>query len=159
MLFKDAEEKIIEYNNEEISNRLGCYGIILNMDNEILLIKNMNRKGWLFPGGGLELSETFEECIKREILEEVGFEVSVDSQPLCVNSNYTYFRSKEQFVRKIDFLFLCSLNKLDKNLDYFDESEGIVEEKWFSVEEFMKCELMWQFENMKELLLEVLGRE
>ena len=158
IIFKDAQENIIEYNGEEITNRLGCYGIILNMDNEILLIKNENRKGWLFPGGGLEIEESFEECVKREVFEETGFEVDVDSQPLCVNSNYTYFRKKDIFIKKIDLLFLCSLKKFKKNSQTIDNTERIIEEKWFSIEEFEKCELMWQFKNLKELLLEIIEK-
>lgn len=156
IIFKDAQENIIEYNGEEITNRIGCYGIILNMDNEILLIKNKNRKGWLFPGGGLEIEESFEECVQREVLEEVGFKVSVDSQPLCVNSNYTYFRNKDIYIKKIDLLFLCSLKKNEKFSEYLEENEGIVEEKWFSIEEFEECELMWQFENVKQLILQLI---
>jgi ADP-ribose pyrophosphatase YjhB (NUDIX family) len=49
--------------------------VIITKNNEILLIKRANKpfKGyWGLPGGGKEDNETFEECAKREVMEEVG---------------------------------------------------------------------------------------
>jgi 8-oxo-dGTP diphosphatase len=54
---------------------------ILIKDGQILIAKR--KKGdrlaekWEFPGGKIETNETPEECLKREMLEEFGIEVSV----------------------------------------------------------------------------------
>ncbi len=55
---------------------LSASAIITNEKNEILLIKGPKR-GWEFPGGVVELNETIEDAIIREVKEETGFNVCV----------------------------------------------------------------------------------
>lgn len=43
---------------------------------------------WEFPGGKLELDETLEDCLKRELLEELGVEVKVGLK--VAETNYAY---------------------------------------------------------------------
>ncbi len=59
-----------------------CVAIIKNAEGKILVGKHSmsQRKPypgyWDFPGGKLEDGETPEECIKREVLEELGVQVT-----------------------------------------------------------------------------------
>jgi 8-oxo-dGTP pyrophosphatase MutT (NUDIX family) len=52
-------------------------------DHRILLLKQVEhasgRSYWQIPGGGIELDETEEQCVQREMWEETGLEVQVDS--------------------------------------------------------------------------------
>ena len=43
---------------------------------------------WEFPGGKVEANETIEECIQREVKEELGIEVEVVEKLIAVD--YTY---------------------------------------------------------------------
>ena len=59
---------------------------ILKKDDKILFVKN-RKKGeeyYLLPGGGVDFGETFETALKREFLEEVNINISVDK--LCIIS-------------------------------------------------------------------------
>ena len=52
-------------------------------DHHILLLKQLEhasgRSYWQIPGGGIEPDETEEQCVQRELLEETGLSVQVDS--------------------------------------------------------------------------------
>ena len=47
----------------------------LIINNKNIILGNENNI-YQFPGGHLEESETFEECLKREVLEETGIEIN-----------------------------------------------------------------------------------
>lgn len=70
-------------------------GIIWNGDR--LLIARRREEGllgglWEFPGGKQEPGESLEECIQREIREELGIEVEVGPLLVTVRHAYTHFR-------------------------------------------------------------------
>lgn len=50
-------------------------GVVIHAD-KVLLLKN-DRDEWELPGGRLEIGETPEECVAREIEEETGWRVRV----------------------------------------------------------------------------------
>lgn len=53
-------------------------GVVVNDRNEVLVIKRRDNGQWEPPGGILELGETFEQGVQREVLEETGVSVRVD---------------------------------------------------------------------------------
>jgi len=57
---------------EDMSFRISVYGVIIE-HNAVLLVPQWD--GFDIPGGGIELGETTEEALKREIHEETGLVV------------------------------------------------------------------------------------
>ncbi|CAM4523138.1 NUDIX hydrolase [Nocardia ninae] len=53
-------------------------GIVVDADDRVLVIRRADNGHWEAPGGVLELDETFEEGVRREVAEETGLNVRVD---------------------------------------------------------------------------------
>jgi 8-oxo-dGTP diphosphatase len=56
--------------------RIGVFAVIIE-DDKILLGRRRDIDWWNLPGGGMELGETVDEALRREVLEETGLEVRV----------------------------------------------------------------------------------
>ncbi len=63
----------------EIKYTLRVYGLLFNEKGQVLLSDEyvMDRYMTKFPGGGMEKGEGPEDCLKREILEELGQEAEI----------------------------------------------------------------------------------
>ena len=70
-------------------------GVIRNVEGDILIDRRRadGEMGglWEFPGGKIEQNETVEDCIKREIKEELGIEVVVEECLSIINHQYSEF--------------------------------------------------------------------
>jgi 8-oxo-dGTP diphosphatase len=66
-------------------------------DQQQILIDRRREEGamgglWEFPGGKIEFGETVEECIKREIYEELGIVIEVGEHLITIDHTYTHLR-------------------------------------------------------------------
>lgn len=52
-------------------------GIVVRDDGRVLVIRRDDNGLWEAPGGVLELDESFEDGVRREVLEETGLQVTV----------------------------------------------------------------------------------
>ena len=53
-------------------------GVVLRDDGRILAVQRRDNGRWEPPGGVLELGETFEDGVRREVAEETGISVVVE---------------------------------------------------------------------------------
>ena len=82
-------EQVSPTYTEPYSNkRISCRAIIIK-NGRILLSHETNGNTYMSPGGGIENSETSEECVAREVLEETGYIAKV-IKPFITINEYCY---------------------------------------------------------------------
>lgn len=75
-------------NNEVDEEEIRVKGLIINSNNEILL--GYSYHTYQFPGGHLEKGESIKDCLRREIREETGMDISISlMKPLLSIKYYT----------------------------------------------------------------------
>jgi ADP-ribose pyrophosphatase YjhB (NUDIX family) len=58
--------------------RIGVFALIFDDQGRILLGHRRDTNWWNLPGGGMELGETVDEAVRREVREETDLEVEVE---------------------------------------------------------------------------------
>lgn len=99
--------------------RVGVYAIIIK-DASVLLIK-MSNGFYYFPGGGIEASETLEEALKREVYEELGVAVEIES--LLYADNLIYYHDPlDHAAHCVRLFYAC--RPLTRNFNYTNAEEA-----------------------------------
>ena len=78
----DGPERLLDSTGKPLNRmpntiRPGTNAIIFNELGEVLLELRSDNGFWGLPGGGLEVGESVEQALKREVLEETGLRTSI----------------------------------------------------------------------------------
>ena len=57
--------------------RSATAAVVFDAQGRILLHRRTDNGKWALPGGAIEIGETADQTVVREVLEETGYEVSV----------------------------------------------------------------------------------
>jgi len=132
-----------------------CAVIVDKESKKVLLAKRndphkpMFHEKWEFSGGAMELGETLEDNIIREIEEECGYTVNVEKRLNEVG--VFFFEHPEGLYRYQVYLLphLCTIASGDGNFN----DEEVLETKWFSLDEIEEIDLIGEnkimFNRMK----------
>ncbi len=84
------------------SQTLGVRGVVRDAEGRFLLVRHTYAPGWLFPGGGVDRAESFEQAVEREIREETGVMARARPRLLSVHTNFEYFKGDHVALYAID---------------------------------------------------------
>lgn len=89
--------------------------VILNERGEVLIVKSPKWVTYTIPGGHIEVNETMEEALLREVKEEVGLDVEIIRRIGVFDAiKPPEFKHKKHFIF-IDFL--CRAKNTDVKID------------------------------------------
>ncbi len=89
-------------------------GVVIKDNKVLMVLRNEEEQPdahlkWEFPGGKVDFSETIEESLAREFLEETGVEVKVKELLPFVQTSYWNYEWGTQ--QTLCFVFLCEFIK------------------------------------------------
>ncbi len=82
--------------NSSVPHKIIGVAVIVNNQGQILIDRRLPQGTmagmWEFPGGKIEPGETVEECIEREIQEELGIVIEVREHLITIDHTYAHLR-------------------------------------------------------------------
>jgi 8-oxo-dGTP pyrophosphatase MutT (NUDIX family) len=145
LIFYDSKQ--IPHKLDSIDNvkfRPGVYSLIRNDNGQILMIVDGHSKKWEIPGGGLEIGEDLTNGAIREVKEETGYDIELDSDlPFYIDKDLAYSRGKYQ--HGLNFYFIGKLKNNIQGKQNFAQNEDVLEVKFFDKEELKNLDIVfWQ---------------
>ena len=95
---------------------LNCAGALIIRDGKILFQRRTDNGKWGLIGGLLEMNETYEEAALREIREETGLEVRLDSF-LGIYHNHDMVWSNGDAAHVLSAFYTASIIKGEPRID------------------------------------------
>lgn len=117
--------------NKGVIIRKAVRCVAFDSEGKLLMIRT-NRGDYKFPGGGMEVTETLEQTLAREILEETGFSLLriKDIIGIVEERNIDKFDNNKIFVMHSEYA-ACEVDITIQNIQKLDEYE---KEQDFKVE-------------------------
>ena len=139
----------VESDKDQIYPEPTVGALIVRSNGDVLLIRSSKWRGALtVPGGHIELGETIEEALRREVKEEVGLNVEVVNLLLVQEAIYSpEFWKRRHF---IFFDFLCRPSNGAVRVDGHEAQDYL----WARPEEALRLKLDSFTKNLVEKYLE-----
>ena len=141
------------YNDDEIVFNYRTCGVITD-DKRVLLHRRQEDDFWTLAGGRVQMLESSDSALKREIKEELGEVIEINRLLWTVEN---LFKFKERNYHEIITIYLVNLQKESGIINHQDSFNGIEGKrliyKWFQLNELNKLNIKPSFLREKLLCL------
>ncbi|WP_170006056.1 NUDIX domain-containing protein [Bacillus fonticola] len=124
--------------------RNSAKAIIIN-SGKVLLTKNQDKEGYFYlcPGGGQEHGETLHDTLKRECIEEVGYQIEIGEllhirEYIGKNHEYTAFDFN---VHQVEYYFVCELKDENNYIEPNTPDSHQVGIEWVHIDHLLQYRL------------------
>ncbi len=113
-------------------NYIAGVGAIVMDGNKLLVVKDRWFPGYKLPGGHIDKDETIKGALKREVYEETGVSIELESI-----MNIGHFRNGQ--FGESNIYMVCTAKALTKEITINDSSE-IIDAQWMGVQDFLNAD-------------------
>lgn len=104
----------------EYTVRFGVHGIVFNNRQDKILLVSPPNGSYLLPGGEKERQETKHETLKREAIEELGFEIEIGEYLGEAEDYYYSSHRKTYYHNPACFYVIASWKEVGEPLEDFN---------------------------------------
>lgn len=143
----DQKGKKHQVSISKLSFRPSVYGVVIQ-DDKILFSRQWD--GYDFPGGGVEIEETIESALKREVKEETGLNIQIVKLLACEDSFFKLPVSNK-FVHSILIYYLCQSTGGRLSIRHTTDEEKIYlgQPEWINIEDIFKIKFYNSIDSIK----------
>ncbi len=139
----------LKISKEKLIFRPAAYAVIIH-ENKILMTTVKSNGQLFFPGGGVNLGETTERALKREVHEEVGIEINIQSF-LHFHDHFFYYDPTDEAFHSLSFYYRCEPKTFNiLNEDKIEDDEA-TKPQWYDLEDLRSGK-----ENMSEIVKQII---
>lgn len=127
---------------------VAAMGILYDEEKGILLEKRTDTGEWCTPGGAIELNETLEEALRREIKEETNLDIENPKLfDICANVHMIYPNQDEVYYTDIVY----EINEFSGELKHDKESQELA---FFALDQLPENIMPTQIDYIRKFVCE-----
>lgn len=112
-------------------HKVTCRSVVIN-EGKILTVYFQKTNHYNLPGGGIEKSESLEECCIRETKEETGYDIKIDAPTVTIMEYYPDSTWETHYYKA------TLLNNFNSSIQpTLEEQEAVMTTRWLDIYEFL----------------------